>query len=270
MNDELSSAIDILTAKVRTKEEDLNRLKKTVNELCAEAGLDIRYPGISDGAAAQSEILGDAYYGQTLTAAIRNYLERRKASGLSTATVQEIHKAIKEGGYKFDTENELNQKISVGNAIRKTSSIFHRLPNGQFGLLSWYPGAKAKPENEVASKPESIKPIGSAKKKKKKKGKKAKKEQAIDPAPTSTPSGPATTPQPAIEKITNNDIRDVVLAQDGEFTGANIESAIKVKFPSKELPKTKIPAVLYILKGKGLLTEVSKGAGKKGGVYRKA
>jgi len=180
-----------------------------------------------------------------LTAAIRNYLDQRKSSGLGAATVTEIYKAIKAGGYKFETSNEENQKISVGNALRKTSSIFHRLPTGYFGLLAWYPSAKPKPEAAGSTKT------------KKKSGRPTNKLQKASGAPRTNGS-----------VVTFKEVRDIILEQQGHFSKADIEAATRAKFPSKEIPKTKIPSVIFILKkDKGLLKEISARTGKKGAVY---
>ena len=169
-------------------------------------------------------------------------MERRKSSGLGAATLTEIFTAVQGGGYKFDTKSDENAKIGVGNALRKTSSIFHRLPNGQYGLLSWYPNAKARPpESQVIYEPRD----------------KTRKSIA-DLAGFKS------------NAVTNNDIREVVLSQEGEFQSSNIEGLVKAKFPGKELPKAKIPTVIFILKKKGLLKEVSPKAGSRPAVYAKA
>ncbi|MEY2427419.1 MAG: hypothetical protein QOJ40_304 [Verrucomicrobiota bacterium] len=147
MADDITNTIEVLGNKVRTKEEEVKKLKKLVNELCDEVGIPARYSNVGD-AGGDSALRSDHFYGQTLTAAIRNYLDHRKSSGLGAASSVDIYRAIRDGGYKFETRNEDIAKISVNNALRKTSSIFHRLPNGQYGLLAWYPSAKVPPENE--------------------------------------------------------------------------------------------------------------------------
>jgi hypothetical protein len=246
MSDDILNTIELLTKRVGAKEEEANKLKKLVNELCAEVGVAVRYPNIAESSASISAIRSDQFYGQTLTAAIRNYLEQHKASNLGAAGVQEIYLAIRDGGYKFETKNEDNAKVSVGNALRKTSPIFHRLPNGQYGLLAWYPSAKAKPEPDSSPKKEAKKAHSGGQK------------SAADDSP------PA-----AKNLVTNKEIRDVILAQGGEFQGIEIESAIKAKFPTKHLPKTKIPTVVFILKRKGLIKEVSPKSGSRPAVYAK-
>ena len=246
MSDDILNTIDVLTKRVGAKEEEANKLKKLVNELCAEADVAVRYPNIAEAGRSISAIRSDQFYGQTLTASVRNYLEQRKASQLGAAGVQEIYLAIRDGGYKFESKNENNAKVSVGNTLRKSSSIFHRLPNGQYGLLEWYPSAKAKPESAPAPK-----------KKAKAKPAEAEKEAATD-SPTKTKND-----------VTNKEIRAVILEQKGQFQNSDIEAATKAKFPAKDLPNTKIPTVIFLLKKAGLIKVVSERSGSKGAVYAK-
>lgn len=246
MNDKLAIAIETLVDNVKAKEKEVNDLKKVINKLCGDAGIAVRFTSIQDSETASGGIRSDEYYGQPLTAAIRNYLERRKASGLGAATVVEIYRAIKEGGFKFETASDLNARIGVGNTLRKTSSIFHRLPNGQYGLLAWYPGAKEKTDAEPPREREQT-------------GKSAKKSksESVEPAKPDRPN------------VTNHDVREVVLAQTGNFKTADIVVAVKAKFPQKELPATKIPSGLFELKKKGLIKEISPRAGSTPAVYAK-
>jgi predicted transcriptional regulator len=242
MEEDIINTIESLTSRANTKEDEANKLKKLVNQLCAEAGIPIRYPTITESGSVAS-IRSDQFYGLPLTASIRNYLEIRKASGLGAASVAEIYRAIKEGGYKFDTKNDDNARIGVGNALRKTSSIFHRLPNGQYGLLSWYPSAKAPPESDGAGSSRS-------------KGKRIPKKKA---------SGPE-----AANSVTNEQARDVILAQTGNFQSSDIEQSIKAAHPGKSIAESKISTVLFILKKKGLVKEISPRIGRKGATYARA
>jgi hypothetical protein len=245
MNDGILNTIEVLTKRVVDKEEEANKLKKLVNELCAEAEIAIRYPNIPQAGASISAIRSDQFYGQTITAAIRDYLEQRKAVGLGAATLNEIYLAVRDGGYKFESKNENNAKVSVGNTLRKSSSIFHRLPNGQYGLLEWYPSAKAKPERETLPK--------------KKKGHTADGKTTANDLPAKVKND-----------VTNKEIRAVVLEQRGQFQNSDIEAATKAKFPAKDLPNTKIPTVIFLLKKTGLIKVVSERSGSKGAVYAKA
>jgi len=243
MNDDILNTIELLAKKVTAKEEEANKVKKLVNELCSEVGIDPRYPNISEAGAVSSAIRSDQFYGQTLTAAIRNYLDQRKSVGLGAASVSEIYSAIKSGGYKFESKSDQNAQTSVGNTLRKSSSIFHRLPNGQYGLLAWYPTAKVKAEN-------GSEPTKDAKGQ----SDKASAHEADEDKNT----------------VTNSEIRDVVLEQTGQFKAIDIDAAVKAKFPSKGLPQDKIPTVIHLLKKKGLLNVVSERSGSRPAVYSKA
>jgi hypothetical protein len=242
MNDEIVNTIEVLAKKVTAKEEEANKYKRLVNELCEEAGLPPRYVNIADSGTTITSIRSDQFYGHTLTAAIRNYLDIRKSANLGAATVSEIYGAIRDGGLKFGTKNEENAKIVVANTLRKSSSIFHRLPNGQYGLLSWYPTAKAKVETEASNGKDAST------------GKAAKKIE----------------PKESKNTITNNEIREIILAQTGDFGVAEIEEAVKQKYPTKEFPKDKASVVVFLLKKKGLLKVVSERAGSRPAVYAKS
>lgn len=243
MEDDILNTIEVLTARVKTKEDEANKLKKLVNELCSEAGVQIRYPAIPQSGSTTT-IRADHFYGQSLTAAIRNYLEIRKAGGLGAVSVPEIFKAIKGGGYKFGSKNEETARIVVGNALRKTSSIFHRLPNGQYGLLSWYPSARA-PENDDAQ------------------GKKRPGKKKVAKTKETTEAG-------TNNDVTNKEVREVILAQAGNFQGTDIEKAVREKYPAKTIPAAKISTVLFLLKGKGLLKVITERSGKTGATFCKA
>ena len=232
MSDDISNTIEVLAKKVTAKEEEVNKLKRLVNELCEEVGLAPRYANISDSGVTTASLLADHFYGQTVTAAIRNYLEIRKSSNLGAATVLEIYNALHDGGFKFGSKNEDNAKIVVANNLRKSSSIFHKLPNGQYGLLAWYPNAKVKSD-------ESPEP---------------KREQRAERNDT----------------VTNEEIRNAVLAQAGDFKVIDIEAAIKTRYAAKALPDNKIPTVIFLLKKKGLLKVVSERAGRTPAIYAKA
>jgi hypothetical protein len=136
--------LEFLRSKVQAKETELIQLKELINGLSAEIGLPRPYLDVQPvtNGGTISSIRSDQFYGQPLSTAIRTYLEIRKTSGLGAATLAEIFSAIKAGGFKFETKDEDNARNSVRLALRKNSSVFHRLPNGQYGLLVWYPGAK--------------------------------------------------------------------------------------------------------------------------------
>lgn len=101
---------------------------------------------LHEGGSVSLSIQGDQFYGQPLATCIRQILEMRKALKQGPATVNEIFGALVQGNYQFETKNEDNAKRGLRISLTKNTSIFHKLPNGKFGLLDWYPNAKtAKP-----------------------------------------------------------------------------------------------------------------------------
>lgn len=66
----------------------------------------------------------------------------RRAQNLGAATNREIYDLLVTGGYEFDTKSEDIAQKSLRNSLAKNTALFHKLPNGQFGLLSWYPNVK--------------------------------------------------------------------------------------------------------------------------------
>jgi hypothetical protein len=135
---------------IELDEAQLAENKRTVNRLCARAGRPPRYPEAENGSGAQVGIIrADQYYGQPLAAAVRNILEGRKLAGLGSATVREIYETLLKGGFQFEAKDE-NAQRGLRQSLTKNSQTFHKLPNGTYGLLEWYPGAKpARPTDDA-------------------------------------------------------------------------------------------------------------------------
>lgn len=149
----------------RRREEALANVaeyERTINTLCKEAGYPPRYSEISASNAMKvTQIADDTFYGQKQTPAIRMYLEMRKAQGLGPATPREIYEAIKLGGYVFEAKDAEVALVGMRALLRTQTHIFHRLPQGTWGLTAWYPDAK-KPKEE--SKPKKKRKKAAAKK----------------------------------------------------------------------------------------------------------
>jgi hypothetical protein len=237
----IESALEVLTNRVATKEEEVSKLKKLINELCIEAGITPKYENVQSASSATVNIRVDQFYGVAITTAIRSYLDSRKARNLGAAGVTEIYEAIKSGGYKFDTENEENAKTTVRNNLRKSSSIFHRLPNGNYGLLAWYPNAKTEKVLDDAEDTE--------------------RKTTAKEAPAVTKNGDG--------RVSHSDVRSCVNVVNSPFRTADVEKLIHEKYPKKELHRTALPTVLNILKKKGKIKVVTERRGNVGGVYER-
>jgi hypothetical protein len=144
---EFMPAISRLVADIERRDAETWELKRTVNKLCQFADMPPRYPDNNPpgGGSGGARFKADQFYGKPLASAVREYLEMRgapNANGQGAATVKEIFNALKEGGFAFDTKNDDNALRGLRISLAKNTTTFHRLPNGQFGLLSWYPNAK--------------------------------------------------------------------------------------------------------------------------------
>lgn len=141
MSEHLTKAIAELEAKLAEQLKSAAKTKSGINQLAELAGLPPPYPDIEE-AVGPSAIRSDQFYGKAMHTAMRELLELR-GTARGPATVNEIFDALKAGGYQFDTKSDDNAKRVIRITLTKNSTVFHKLPNGPYGLLAWYPNAKA-------------------------------------------------------------------------------------------------------------------------------
>jgi hypothetical protein len=155
MREEFQPAIDALQKDLADLERKVIEAKTTINKLCELAGGTALYPDVgSPSAATITTIRADTFYGKVLTTAAREYLEMRKVQNLGPATTRDIYDAIISGGFEFETDNANNAMTGMRQTMGKNSSIFHRLPNGNWGLTSWYERVKAKKAKNTSGQSE--------------------------------------------------------------------------------------------------------------------
>lgn len=158
MSDHIQKTIADLTDRLRTAEEQVISIKRMINELCKLGGAPEQFsPEELSHKQNVRTIRSDQFYGRKMAPVIREYLEMRKASGQGAAKFSEIYSALISGGYEFDTRNEEIAKASLRSAIGK-NPIFHRLPNGDYGLTVWYPKAKKEKNGAIESEAKDDKP----------------------------------------------------------------------------------------------------------------
>lgn len=141
----MSKTVDQLiaekTAEISADEAALLQKKEMVNMLCKADGRSPIF-AIQDVTAVPTRIRSDQFYGQPLASSVRTILEMRKQQDLGAATVNEIFDSLIAGGYEFDTKSDDIARKSLRNSLSKNNILFHKLPNGRFGMLAWYPNAK--------------------------------------------------------------------------------------------------------------------------------
>ncbi|MET4293638.1 hypothetical protein ABIB06_004710 [Bradyrhizobium sp. LB8.2] len=144
-----------IAAMERRREEALAGvadLERTINHLCKEAGYPPRYNEATvSNATKVTQISDDTFYGMKQTPAMRAYLEMRKAQGLGPANTREIYDALVQGGYQFESKTPDIAMVGMRALLRTQPLVFHRLPQGTWGLAAWYPDAK-KPKEEAKKK----------------------------------------------------------------------------------------------------------------------
>lgn len=144
-----------IAALERRREEALGtaaELERTINHLCKEAGYPPRYTDTtSTNSLRVTQISDDTFYGMKQTPALRMYLEMRKAQGLGPAPTRELFDALKQGGYVFEAKSDDIAMVGMRALLRTQPQVFHRLPQGTWGLTLWYPDAK-KPKDEPKKK----------------------------------------------------------------------------------------------------------------------
>jgi hypothetical protein len=156
MGKTVDQVINDLATEITADEAALRKKKETVNTLCGAVGRPPAYTVESAAGTVPTQIRSDQFYGQPLAGSVRTILEMRRAQNLGAATNREIFDSLTAGGYEFDTKNDDVAQKSLRNSLAKNTALFHKLPNGQFGLLSWYPNVKkqrpaaATPDEEEA------------------------------------------------------------------------------------------------------------------------
>lgn len=146
MSDHLKRTIADLQLKLTEQESAVKQTKSLINQLSEMAGAGIIYKDIELESNPRSNvsIRSDQFYGQPQATCVREFLDMRKALDQGPATINEIFAALQEGGFNFETKNDENAKRGLRISITKNTALFHKLPNGKIGLLSWYPNAKTK------------------------------------------------------------------------------------------------------------------------------
>ncbi len=135
-NEKLSAAIEVLQEELEKLVHEVADRKRMINSLRASMGEPPLFSDVAVehiGAAAGRP---DEFYGQPLSTCVRLYLERRKQA----CAASEVLAGLQQGGFDFDAAGwkEKDRLRILAVTLAKNTKTFHRLPNGTFGLVSWY------------------------------------------------------------------------------------------------------------------------------------
>jgi|SRR5579872_1533522 len=146
MRTDLSPAIEALREQLREQEDELLQTKRMINTLLKRSGLPAEFDESGDSAGESSiaapryssgVVKPDQYYGKPFATAAQEFLERRKQA----CAPDEILRGLEAGGFDFRAlgwkDNDRLRSLSI--SLAKNNQKFHKLPNGMFGLVIWYP-----------------------------------------------------------------------------------------------------------------------------------
>lgn len=175
---EANAAIEAMMALVEQKAKELVDLKRATNVMCRQLRLDEIFAEVEEAVGGMMRVKSDQFYGKSPIVAAREYLEMKQEA----VRAEEILEALVRGGFDFNAQNwpEKERLRLLSLSLSKNSVIFHRLPNGTYGLLKRYPD-KAKEKNETG-KPEPKKAQPKVAPKAKTKAKPASQPPAPPPA----------------------------------------------------------------------------------------
>jgi hypothetical protein len=154
MQERLAPAVEELLEQLRVQQEDVADTKKAINLLCKRMGKDPMFADVAVEQTTFGPLRPDQYYGRPLSTVAQEFLERRKQA----CPAEEIMRGLIQGGYDFKALNwqEKDWLRLFAISLAKNSKTFHKLPNGTFGLGTWYPEAAARREAAKQDKDKAI------------------------------------------------------------------------------------------------------------------
>lgn len=153
MSEAVLQTIELVRAQVGALEQDLAEKKRMVNSLCKLINQPPFYSHVDEVTEQTAGIRNDEFYGQPLASVVRSILVKRKAASSGAATVGEIYAAMCQGNFNFETDVAENAKRNLRISLTKNSTLFHKLPNGRYGLREWYPNLKERRSNGDRARP---------------------------------------------------------------------------------------------------------------------
>jgi hypothetical protein len=264
MHDSYDNAIEELN-------RDISARMRMVNDLLKLQGKDPLYPD-PDATTSQGsqKIRRDQFYTYGLSTAVREFLNMRKSVG--PATLDEIYAALVNGSFQFDAD-EANAKPALKQSLTKNTAIFHRLPNGSYGLAEWYPGRKNVEDEPPAQKRKSKREERFINSRIKARVIKAKTPRGAEPQKLlvdKTEAANANSPKRPVNL--NTAIAEAVRAFESNFTKQDVFNWLKNNYPELEPSKRRFSIMTaFITQRKNLGVEIVKpGGGGEVSVYRAA
>jgi hypothetical protein len=250
-------------------EKEAADAKRTLNRMLIRNGQPARFSDaeLSQDGMGGSQIETDRFYEKSLAPSIRDYLQLRKLANNGPGSLNEIYESLVRGGFKFETENEDNRKRNLRQSLSKNTVMFHRLPNGNYGLVEWYPNLKNGDDTSPTPK----------KRKSRKHPKAASGTKKTEPKKQEDEASRSDQVPPTVAKAVNNPdtlldaVRAAIAAMEGEFTKQAVVDWITKHFPERKAAdkKTSIFSMIARLKDEMNLKTAFSGKGKEPFRYKR-
>src|SRR5262245_4781566 len=140
----IKKTLNLMLSQIEDEERATSEKKRAANELSRLLKEEPVFPDV-DASTSALMTRPDEYYGRQMPDVIRTILEKRQKEQLGAATVSEIYGAMVQGGFQFFAKSEAYAKRGVYGILGATKD-FHKLPDGRYGLASWYPAARTRSE----------------------------------------------------------------------------------------------------------------------------
>lgn len=146
MSEPFKQVISEMQSRLEAKLQEVTELKKLINALCKQAGIDPIYPdeSVEQPQHKVSTLRPDSFFGKPFATAVRELLEMNK----HPMSAEEILDGLKRGGYVFEWK-ELHRLRNVAISLAKNTALFVRLPSGVFGIKAWYPNLTKKKDDRA-------------------------------------------------------------------------------------------------------------------------
>src|ERR1039457_5510156 len=142
--DNASTPYDAAIADVENRIRSMQNALETLKQLRASTLGEPSPAATNFSRSAESEVQHDSFFGMTIADAAKKYLSMMKA----TKSTADIALALEHGGLKHSSK-DFNTTVR---SVLGQRDDFLRVPNGDWGLVEWYPGQgrgrKAKPEKK--------------------------------------------------------------------------------------------------------------------------
>ncbi|MBZ0273779.1 hypothetical protein K8I61_17200 [bacterium] len=144
MDEVTAKMLEELSRKIEVAMEPVRELKKAANLLAKSQGYEQPFSEeeMSEPKSGIQKIRFDQFTNYSgPSAAARAFLDFR-GKDRGAATIDEIYRALWDGGFPFHEKDDSNNKGALSIALGKDKKIYRNPTNGAYGLAEWYPNAR--------------------------------------------------------------------------------------------------------------------------------